>query len=175
MSLLDRMPKPVNLHAFVPWRAGGIVGGYLRPAFAEELLKGDLFVSAGNGLALAPDVDAGGFDLRTQALAPLVRRLYEEGRTQAWRNEPYAVMAGHGETPVMTIERAAVPLFGTIGLGVHINGFVQKADGLHMWIGRRALDKPTGAGKLDQVVAGGQPYGLSLAANIAKECAEEAG
>ena len=40
---------------------------------------------------------------------------------------------------------------------------------------RRAATKPTWPGALDHIVAGGQPYGLSLAENVVKECGEEAG
>ena len=35
--------------------------------------------------------------------------------------------------------------------------------------------KQTAPGKLDHLVAGGQPFGLGLMDNVVKECAEEAG
>ena len=44
-----------------------------------------------------------------------------------------------------------------------------------MWIGRRSLTKFSEPGKLDQLVAGGQPAGIGLKANVVKECWEEAG
>ena len=75
----------------------------------------------------------------------------------------------------MVIERAAVQPFGVCGYGVHVNGYVRTSDGLRMWLGRRARNKPTAPGKLDQMVAGGQPAGLGLLENVVKECAEEAG
>lgn len=60
--------------------------------------------------------------------------------------------------------------------GVHVNGFVTLADGTkELWVARRSAVKPTWPGKLDHIVAGGQPYGLSLAENVVKECQEEAG
>jgi isopentenyldiphosphate isomerase len=43
-----------------------------------------------------------------------------------------------------------------------------------MWVARRARDKPSYPGMLDNMVAGGQPIGLGLMENIVKECAEEA-
>ena len=46
---------------------------------------------------------------------------------------------------------------------------------LAMWIGRRARDKATFPGMLDNLVAGGQPIGMSLMDNLVKECGEEAG
>jgi len=68
-----------------------------------------------------------------------------------------------------------VPLFGVRGYGVHMNGWRFKDGRMHMWIARRSQTKPTGPGKLDQMVAGGQPVGLSLRDNMMKECGEEAG
>jgi 8-oxo-dGTP pyrophosphatase MutT (NUDIX family) len=44
-----------------------------------------------------------------------------------------------------------------------------------MWIGRRARDKPTYPGLLDNMVAGGLPHGMTALACLIKECAEEAG
>src|SRR5207249_4840581 len=52
---------------------------------------------------------------------------------------------------------------------------VRKHDGIHMWIARRAKDKQTHPGKLDNTVAGGQPIDLSYKDNLIKECMEEAG
>ena len=67
-----------------------------------------------------------------------------------------------------------MPLFGVRAYGVHLNGIVRDGDGLKMWVGRRSLDKFTAPGKLDQLVAGGQPAGISLRDNLIKESAEEA-
>jgi 8-oxo-dGTP pyrophosphatase MutT (NUDIX family) len=44
-----------------------------------------------------------------------------------------------------------------------------------MWIGRRARDRKIFPGALDQLVAGGLPYGIGLRENLIKECQEEAG
>jgi len=60
--------------------------------------------------------------------------------------------------------------------GVHVNGYVLRPDGtMALWVARRSSTKPTWPGKLDHIVAGGQPYGLSLVENVVKECQEEAG
>ncbi|MDP6121564.1 MAG: hypothetical protein QF450_09225 [Rhodospirillales bacterium] len=66
-----------------------------------------------------------------------------------------------------------MPLFGLCAYGVHVNGYVRGGGGMEMWIGRRALDKLTAPGKLDQLVAGGQPAGATLRDNLINECAEE--
>ena len=46
--------------------------------------------------------------------------------------------------------------------------------GLHVWIGRRAADKALDPSKLDHIVAGGVPAGLSPWQTLIKEAAEEA-
>ena len=56
-----------------------------------------------------------------------------------------------------------------------MNGYVKKSDGLYMWVAKRASDKPTYPGMLDNMVAGGQPIGIGLHANVIKEAQEEAG
>ena len=43
-----------------------------------------------------------------------------------------------------------------------------------VWVAKRSLTKATYAGLLDQMVAGGQPAGLSFVDNVRKECEEEA-
>ena len=45
----------------------------------------------------------------------------------------------------------------------------------HLWVATRSATKPTWPGRLDHLVAGGQPASLSLRENVLKECAEEAG
>src|SRR3546814_9663928 len=67
-----------------------------------------------------------------------------------------------------------VPLFGVPAFGVHVNGYVATADGPRLWVGRRAKHKMVAPGKLDHLVAGGQPYGLGLMENVVKEAQEEA-
>jgi 8-oxo-dGTP pyrophosphatase MutT (NUDIX family) len=68
-------------------------------------------------------------------------------------------------------------LAGFLGIrsfGQHLNGFVRRDDGIHMWLGRRANDRLLFPGALDNMVAGGLPHDLPLDQNLAKECREEA-
>jgi hypothetical protein len=51
---------------------------------------------------------------------------------------------------------------------------VESGETLHIWVARRSRFKPTGPGKLDHLVAGGQPFGIGLTENLLKESAEEA-
>ena len=112
---------------------------------------------------------------RTEAMAGILEALRGGGHIPGWRDEAYPVGSAFSAPALLTMERAAVPLFGVKGYGVHVNGFVRDGAEIKMWIGKRSFDKPTGPGKLDQIVAGGQPAGVSLSDNVIKECEEEAG
>jgi len=103
-----------------------------------------------------------------------MRRLYEAGEIPKWRGEDYGISRRWGEPTLFKMERAAVPLLGLPAYGVHLNGYVQTPEGPRLWVGRRARNKAVAPGKLDHLVAGGQPYGLGLIANLVKEAAEEA-
>ena len=111
---------------------------------------------------------------RTAAMRDVVARLQADGALPRTRGEDYAVMAEWGETPVMLLDRGIVSAFGVRAFGVHVNGFVRTAGTLRLWIGRRAPNKTVEPNKLDNMVAGGQPAGLSLMENVIKESAEEA-
>ncbi|PID66138.1 MAG: DUF4743 domain-containing protein [Gammaproteobacteria bacterium] len=102
------------------------------------------------------------------------RRYFAKHQLTGWRDEHYAVATGFGQNTLFLLERAALSFLGIRGYGVHINGYVEGKDGIAMWIGKRALNKPTFPGKLDQIAAGGLPYNLSLRENLIKECHEEA-
>ena len=112
------------------------------------------------------------------AVNAVLLRLRDEGLIPGWRDEAYPVATGFHAAPLLKMERAAVPAFGVRAYGVHVNGYVETSpgsnDGLKLWVGRRSRTKQTARGKLDHLVAGGQPMGLGLTENLVKECAEEA-
>jgi hypothetical protein len=93
---------------------------------------------------------------RTEAVGCLLRTLNAEGHITGWREELYPVAARFGAPPCLLVERAAAHLFGIKAYGVHVNGLVRHANGLHLWVARRAASKPTWPGKLDHLAAGGQ-------------------
>lgn len=107
-------------------------------------------------------------------IATFFQQFFAKHRLGGWRNELYAVKTHFAGEPLFLLERAALSLLGITGYGVHINGYVENADGLHLWVAKRALTKPTSPGKLDQIAAGGCPYGIALMENVIKECEEEA-
>lgn len=132
-----------------------------------------VFDVSGHAVSLVPELS--GFAERTAAVAEVLDRMREAGEIPRWRDEIYPVLRHWGEAPLLTMERAAVPLFGLRAFGVHLNGFVRGPEGLSLWVARRARDKATAPGKLDHLVAGGQPHGIGVTENLIKESAEEAG
>lgn len=176
MSFLDRIAACNNadLARFRPFHAGGVQVGHVYPRFAERLATfPDVFQVDGQGVAMVPHLDTPA--KRDAAIDRATRQLAADGFIKGWRDERYPIvpLAGAG-APVMTMERAAVPHFGARAFGVHMNGFVRKPDGLHLWVGRRAKDRPAYPGMLDNTVAGGIPAGLSVLETLVKECGEEA-
>lgn len=181
MSLLDRIHE-ANRHDFAgfqPWYVAGQRVGCVRHAFAERLADWpEVFRPQAGALCMAPEFDAAHVPAprRSEAIAQVCAALRQQGVITGWRDECYPVTRAWGTPPLALLERAAAAFFGITAYGVHMNGYVRDAHGARrMWIARRALSKPTGPGKLDQLVAGGQPHGIGLHQNMIKECAEEAG
>lgn len=111
---------------------------------------------------------------RSKAVSGVLAKLHERGAIPGWRGELYPVNRRFGEAPLLLIERAATPLFGLQTYGINVSGLVRAGDEWKVWIARRAMTKHVDPGMLDLVVGGGQPYGMSITANLLKECAEEA-
>lgn len=175
MSFLDRVRacQIFDPAAYLPFRVGDDVVGHVRPAFAERLATfGEVFDFADGVLRLRPTLDAP--EVRTRAVEAVLRRLAGEGVIQGWKDEAYPVTPARGAPVLFAMDRSAAPLFGIRASGVHLNGFVRRNGGLHMWIGRRSPDKQVAPGKFDQIVAGGQPAGLGIRENLLKEAEEEA-
>ena len=146
----------------LPFLLAGVPVGWVRPAIASAL-AGFASIEAGNGSVNLTD---------PPALPAIAQVLAERGMVR-WRGEAFDVRSPDGLV-VGTIDRGAIPAFGIEATGVHINGLVRRADGLHVWIARRAMNKALDPGKLDNFVAGGVPAGLSPMECLIKEAAEEA-
>jgi hypothetical protein len=119
--------------------------------------------------------DAAGVRIDDQeTLDTAAEAIIATGKTPPARGERYRIGPRFDET-WLSVERAAVEALGITAYGVHLTGYVHRADGLHVWVPRRTADRPTYPGELDSTVAGGQPVGLGVLDNLVKECAEEAG
>jgi len=176
MSLLDRIRActahdPARLR---PWRIAGTVAGWVTPPVADLLDRrpGPLRPD-GSGWRL--DERLSGPGARADALEEVTDRLIKAGLVRKRRNERYPVLAEWGAPLLATVDRSAAVALGIKSFGIHLNGVVETADGPLLWLAKRAADRALAPGKLDNIVAGGQPAGLSLAENVVKECAEEAG
>ena len=114
---------------------------------------------------------------RSAALAATNSVLRALGLIRGWRDETYAVLTEPGAAPLALIERAASRFWGTLTFGAHLNGSVCDAHGRpsHLWVARRARNKATDPGRLDNLVGGGVPHGQSPFATLVRECWEESG
>lgn len=175
MSYLDHI-RTCNAHDLGGFRPVAIEGarvGWVRHGLADRLSRHrDVFTVTEHGVTVRPELAT--FQARSEAFARVIGHLVEDGVIDHLRREDYPVTPVWGRRPLLALDRAAAPYFGIAAFGLHVNGFVRRADGIHMWIGRRAADRRIAPGKLDNLVAGGQPHGLSLAENLIKEAAEEA-
>ena len=176
MSFLDKIRacNAWNPKDFVPFMLDGERIGRLRRSDAEHLRRWPehFQVTAEAVTWIQAPADFAG---RTARLAELVQCLFEEGLVGDPHGELYPVTPGHRDQARCLIDRACAPFFGMRAFGQHLNGFVRTRYGFEMWIGRRALTRRLYPGRLDNLVAGGLPHGLSLSENLRKECAEEAG
>lgn len=105
-----------------------------------------------------------------------------------WRNELYPVYGPDdegGSHLLFEIERSAAPLFGIVTYGVHMTGYVRPSSSLStsptsddasikVWVPRRAKEKQTYGGMLDNTVAGGISSGETPFTSLIREAAEEA-
>jgi 8-oxo-dGTP pyrophosphatase MutT (NUDIX family) len=147
----------------LPFRIGAAQVGWVKPEFAARLAAfPEITVSAGD-VVLA---DAA-------ALPAIARRLSDAG-CYRWRREAFDIRAEPDGPVLALLDRGALPSFGVMAVGVHLNGLVRRSDGLHVWVARRAANKLLDPSKLDHIVAGGVPAGLTPAETLVKEAAEEA-
>jgi len=163
-----------NPAAFIPFMVDNKQLGWMRPAFAEALRRFPAtFIVEGDRVLLHPALSQ--FERRNAAIAETLDDLVAAGVLSHVMGELYPVVAKWGDTPAFLLDRAAVSVFGVRSFGQHLNGIISTESGVSMWIGRRAPDRHAFPDQLDQMVAGGLPFGIAPEANLAKECEEEAG
>ncbi|WP_456405612.1 DUF4743 domain-containing protein [Thiolapillus sp.] len=166
--------NPPITERFIPWLIGDQVVGWLRPWLVEKLDEcPNVFDIANESVTLAARLES--FDDRSAALADVVEWLAKQELITPPMGESYPVTPAGREAALCIMDRSAAAYFGVRAFGQHLNGFVRKNDGLYMWLGRRARDRLIFPGALDNMVAGGLPWKVSLEENLRKECMEEAG
>jgi 8-oxo-dGTP pyrophosphatase MutT (NUDIX family) len=156
---------------FQAFAIAGHAIGRVRDAAARHLVD----LGLAQALPAGVGIPGGGFLSVSRRLADIVAALARAGLMAAPRGEMCPVLRAWGTAPVAEIDRAGLPGLGLPAFGVHVNGFVRQGDGLHLWVGRRARDREVAPGKLDHLVAGGVPMGLTADETLVKEAGEEAG
>jgi hypothetical protein len=174
VSIIDHIQR-CNAHdltAYKPFLIAGERVGWVNDAVMDVLDGIHGFDVTTQSIALSPNLAA--FDDRSRALADGSIALLEARLIRGLRNELYGVKNRWTDPAYAAIDRGAVTAFGLRSYGVHVNGWVPNVDEPDLWIGTRSMSSGIDPGKLDNMVAGGQPYGLSLHENVIKEAAEEA-
>jgi 8-oxo-dGTP pyrophosphatase MutT (NUDIX family) len=177
MSFLDKI-QDCNVWTpadFVPlMHRGERLGSLRRGDSADELRRWPRYFSV--TLDAVEWIDTpDDFAERTRILDEVVAGLIESGVIQYRHGELYPVTPGGRSQARCLIDRAAAPFFGMRAFGQHLNGYVRTARGIELWVGRRSATRRLYPGRLDNLVGGGLPHGLTLAENLRKECREEAG
>jgi len=150
------------------------VVGWLRPSFADQLRRWPHVFEVNPAyvtLKAKPETTAG----RTEAVAEVTRELARDGVVRGWRDELVSVHPHYGMPELLRMERAASRHFGIMGYGAHVNGFIRKGGLAHVWVSRRSPDKSIDPDRLDNLVGGRIPAGLTVDETLRKEAWEEAG
>ncbi|HEX3349271.1 MAG TPA: DUF4743 domain-containing protein [Acetobacteraceae bacterium] len=150
----------------LPFLIGCQLVGWVKPQMADALAAYDAIVRGPDRVTLKETM-AGDLPAIAEGLAD--RALFR------FRHEEFDVRADPEGDVLARVDRGALPQLGIMSVGVHLNGLVRRADGIHVWVGHRAMDKPLDPGKLDQIVAGGVPAGMTPEETLTKEAEEEAG
>jgi 8-oxo-dGTP pyrophosphatase MutT (NUDIX family) len=165
----NNITSPAGL---IPFRIGTAQVGWVSPDLAQALtFRPRDFHFDADGVAMAGRLRSPG--ARSEALAQALPSLASGGFLRI-RRELFDVRETSDGPVLATLDRGALPAFGVMSQGVHVNGIVRRADGLHLWVGVRARDKAVAPGQLDNIVAGGIPSGLSPDECLVKEAEEEA-
>lgn len=147
--------------------------GWIKHAFAEQLKSWpDVFEVGPTEVNLSAHLKS--FEQRTEVVGEILGELLTKGMIARRHGEMYPVTESSRDEALLLMDRASAPYFGLRAFGQHLNGYVRDAGEIKMWLGRRAHTKWNDPNKLDNMVAGGVPYGIGLYENLAKECWEEA-
>lgn len=159
---------------YVPFVMEGKRPGYIRKDKVDLALSFDRAMKRdGDSIIVNPELS--GFDEISATFKEILPELEKNGAFAfPLKNEMFPVVMGWGEEPLFKIERNATIFFGVRIFGLHVNGYTFRNGKMHMWLGKRGPTLRGWPNMLDQMVAGGQPIGLSLFDNLLKESHEEA-
>lgn len=103
----------------------------------------------------------------------LFKQLYQDGFTST-RNEFAPLLPIHCWKKADSEIHISSPLFGINSYGVHLTAYVKDGDQMKIWVPRRAAEKQTYGGMLDNTVAGGISVGETPMECLVREADEEA-
>lgn len=174
---LGMEPRHAPLPNWLPWRCNDVPLGWLAPERAAWLVQHLPRCSLlPNALVWhAAKVESA---QRSEQLQAALLTARDQGLLTGWRNERFSFWHADCSTPepqnptFLDVERSGFRWLGMLSHAVHVNGLLP--DG-RLWCGRRALNKATDPGLLDNVTAGGLPSGESVLSCLQRELAEEAG
>ena len=175
MALYDHI-EACNAHSFdgkVPFNVGGVQAGWVGENVAQRMGRWTNYFKVTDKEVTILD-SLKDVETRSKALAEAGAALVVQQALPRNRKELCPVMTHFGGEVLMRIDRAWLESYGVESYGVHVNGYVETPAGPELWIGVRSKSRQVAPGKLDNMVAGGLPVGLSLAENVIKEAAEEA-
>lgn len=124
-------------------------------------------------LIAPPDAD---HTVRSELVAEALKEAVKQDKFQIlrkWRDERHAVHGPEGEL-VLEVERCAAPFFGIVGYGAHMTAYTRDESGYKIWVPRRAKNKQTYPGLLDNSAAGGMSTNEEPFECIVREAMEEA-
>ncbi len=161
-----------NPAEFTPLFIGGQPLGCVHARIIDALSETTLLRREAGQLHLASS--ANNLQAHSAALQKVLHHLIGKGLVPHERFELYNVAPWFGEPAVALADRALMPALGLPAHGIHCNAYVWDGHAIKLWIARRSPSLLIEPNKLDHLVAGGQPYDLSLRENLAKEAWEEA-
>ena len=175
MGFLDHVQKcnKYDLSQFLPWTIDNKKVGYIHKDNAKYLLAfPKIFDPKPDHFSLSDNLTNP--QKRTIAIEKMLESIRCENPALSKLSEQCAVKENTNTIKLMEIDRGAADFFGILNTGVHLNGIVKDEKNIKMWIATRSNTLKTFPGKLDNMVAGGQPSNITRKENLIKECREEA-
>lgn len=115
-------------------------------------------------------------DERTSLFSSTLKELHRSGASSKL-DAPMGEMLpiyGPGGKHILDIDRAAAILFGTVSYGLQMLAYTKTEQGLRYWVPRRAKNKRSYPGMLDNCVGGALNTGETPLTCLVREASEEA-
>lgn len=142
-----------------PFIIDGVTVGLIRPDFAPKILENTkVFTQESPTGAISFVAELDTLEKRSKEMGVALQQWREQGTFEClkgWRGETYWVTTGpFNSQAVLTLERAAVSIFGFRSFGCHLNGYTTDpvTGEIKLWIGRRSPTKQTWPNCLDNFV-----------------------